>query len=371
MTDLPAAPVRFGTVGTGTAAGQLAADLQLVDHAELAAVASRHPARGRRFADAWAVAGSTDFDGLLADPSIDVIHLATPNHLHAAQALACIAAGKHVLVEKPLATTADDARKIADAATAAGVFCMEGLWTLFLPAVTDALARVADDRIGLVRHLHCEFAQPVRRERGAARFDPAQGGGVLLDRAIYGVALSIRLLGRPEAVSGVIHRGSSGVDELASILLGYPDGAAATIVASFGHEGRNVARLAGTAGTIEVGRPFVRATTVTETRAAVPSEPATTPTPDWRVRLGQRPVVAAARSRVADLRWRRRAQGTHRPIQGVGMHHQIDEVVRCLAAGTLESPIWSLADSVTAIEILDHLAAVGGGRTVPFEPESP
>ncbi len=351
--------VRFGTVGTGAAAGQLAADIALVEGAELVAVASRRPSTGRVFAEAWGVPGPMSFDELLADPTIDVVHLATPNHLHVPQALACIAAGKHVLVEKPLATSADDARKVGDAAAAAGVFCMEGMWTLFLPAITDLLERVGDDRIGLVRHLHCEFAQPIRREVGAARFDPSKGGGVLLDRAIYGVALAVRLLGTPTSVSSLVHQGSSGVDEFASVLLGYPDGAAATIVASFGHEGRNVARVAGTAGTLEAGRPFVRATSLSETRSIVRTEPATVAAPDWRSRLGHRSIVAAARARVTEVRWRRRAQITHHPIVGVGTHHQIAEVVRCLTVGSPTSADWSLADTVTASEILDQVRVTG------------
>src|SRR5690606_27391338 len=133
----------WGIVGTGNIARQFAADLAYAPGAGIAAVHSRVAEKAEEFRSAFGAGrGYTDFDALLADSAVDAVYLATPNALHAGQALRAIAAGKPVLVEKPLALSVAEVEEIEQAALAKGVFVMEAMWTRFLPAVERAKASI-------------------------------------------------------------------------------------------------------------------------------------------------------------------------------------------------------------------------------------
>ena len=112
-------PIAWGIVGTGGVARQFAADLALLPDASLIGVCSRDLEKAKAFQTEFrAERPYSDLDAMLADPGIDLIYIATPNALHAEQALRAIAAGKSVLVEKPLATSVADAERIGREAAA-------------------------------------------------------------------------------------------------------------------------------------------------------------------------------------------------------------------------------------------------------------
>lgn len=126
--------LRWGVLGTGWIAGQFVRALPTSTTQQVVAVGSRTQASAERFASAAGVPtahGSPE--ALVADPCVDVVYVATPHQAHRASALLAIDAGKHVLVEKPMGLDAAQAEEVAAAAATAGVFCMEALWTLFLP----------------------------------------------------------------------------------------------------------------------------------------------------------------------------------------------------------------------------------------------
>ena len=132
-------PFQWGIVGTGGIARHFAADLSLLPDASLAGICSRDVDKAKAFQSAFAaVRAYADLDAMAADPHIDAIYIATPNALHAEQALRIIGRGKAVLVEKPLATSVADAERIASAAAEQKCFVMEAMWTRFLPAVQAA-----------------------------------------------------------------------------------------------------------------------------------------------------------------------------------------------------------------------------------------
>jgi predicted dehydrogenase len=128
--DVPA--LRWGVLGTGWIAERFVRALRTSTTQQVVAVGSRTQASAERFA---AAAGTLTAHGspeaLVADPAIDVVYVATPHQAHHANALLAIDAGKHVLVEKPLGLDAAQNEEVAAAATTAGVFCMEAMWTLF------------------------------------------------------------------------------------------------------------------------------------------------------------------------------------------------------------------------------------------------
>src|SRR5690348_5046645 len=138
---------RWGIAATGGMAAAFATDLALVPDAELAFVGSRTPERAAEFATRFSASGSGTYRDLLA-ADLDVLYVATPHPQHHALALAAIEAGIPVLVEKAFTATLAGAHEVVDAARAAGLFCMEAMWTRFQPAVVRAKALVDAGEIG-------------------------------------------------------------------------------------------------------------------------------------------------------------------------------------------------------------------------------
>ncbi|HSK95804.1 MAG TPA: Gfo/Idh/MocA family oxidoreductase, partial [Euzebyales bacterium] len=222
------AELRWGFIGPGRIAANVAADLHLVDGATMHAVASRSPDRARAFADAHGAAVAYGSYGeLLADPDVDAVYIATPHRQHHAIALAAISAGKHLLVEKAFTCTLAGAREVVDAARAAGVLCLEAMWTRFQPAIVRARQLIAEDVIGDIRAVRADLG--VRN-----RFDPVDrlwarnlGGGALLDLGVYTVAFVQMVLGgSPEAIEVAGTLAGNGVDAEAAVLWRGADGRA-------------------------------------------------------------------------------------------------------------------------------------------------
>ena len=139
-------PLRWGILATGVIAKNFAETAAKMGDVHIAAVSSRSLDKANEFADAYGIpARHEGVSALAADPDVDIVYVATPHSEHLEHALLAIGAGKHVLVEKPMTPTADEARQIVAAAREAGVFCMEAMWTRFLPHI-DVLRQVLQDR---------------------------------------------------------------------------------------------------------------------------------------------------------------------------------------------------------------------------------
>ncbi len=145
---------RWGIFGTGFIAKRFAYALRHLPDAEISAIGSRRPANARLFAQGI---GSNAFAGSYEEVSqmtdIDAVYIATPPSIHLQQALMCIMADKPVLVEKPFACSADEAKKIREAAKSRDVFCMEAMWTRFLPLLHQVKEMVDKGRLGKIRLL--------------------------------------------------------------------------------------------------------------------------------------------------------------------------------------------------------------------------
>jgi predicted dehydrogenase len=260
--DPAAAPgARWGILGPGWVAGRFAAGLKTHTRSTITALASRDPRRGDVFADRWAVPRvHRDYAALLDDDSVDVVYIATPNTLHVEHALAAIAAGKHVVVEKPLAMSESDGRRIFDAAGARGVFAMEGMWTRFLPhsiALHDAVER---GLLGEVEEVWAESGKAQFGETLIPRLlDPALGGGALADLGVYTLSLAVHLLGAVTAATevGSHRRSRGGVDTRVDASLVHGRGRS-THVVSLDEDLPGAARVTGTDGIIIIDGPFHR-----------------------------------------------------------------------------------------------------------------
>ena len=147
-----------------------------------------------------------------------------PHPQHLQLALAAIAAGKAVLVEKTFTATVAGAEQLIAAARTAGVFAMEAMWTRFQPAIVEARRLIDDGAIGEVRQVQADLGVDRPYDPTDRLFDPAQGGGALLDLGVYVVSFAQYFLGDPDRFEVVGSLAPTGVDAEAGLLLAYADG---------------------------------------------------------------------------------------------------------------------------------------------------
>ncbi|ACP25981.1 putative oxidoreductase [Sinorhizobium fredii NGR234] len=254
-------PIRWGIIGPGTIARTFAQGIAHSATGCLAAIATRNPGKpglGDGFPGARIVEG---YGALLADPEIDAVYIATPHPSHAEWAIKAVRAGKHVLVEKPMALSAYDAQAILHEAAKARVFAGEAYMYRFHPQTARLVDLVRDGTIGEVRIIRSSFGFDMGDYRAEHRlFANDLAGGGILDVGGYPVSMVRMLAGaqeqkpylEPLTVSGAARLGPSGVDEWASAVLKFPNDIVAEVSCSIMAEQDNVLRIIGSKGRIEV-----------------------------------------------------------------------------------------------------------------------
>jgi len=342
---------RWGIFGTGEVARKFALGLRSVPGAEAAWIASREEGRAAALARRVGVGRGIGGYEAAAREGADAIYIATPAALHAEHALACLAARTPVLVEKPFAADAASARRIAEAARAAGVFCMEAMWTRFLPALEAARAALAAGEIGTPRLLTAEFCIASARAGAPGLFDPAPGAGALFQRGVYPFSLAVHLLGWPERVEGVARLGENGIDEECALTLVHPGGALSQLRASLTATGTNGLEILGDAGALAFAGPIWRPFGIRLRRFAPRGggggggKLADLRESGLAQRLQQR--LSALRA----PRWTLRRA----PCDGNGYGHEAAELMARVRAGERESPLMPLDESVRVVAALDAL----------------
>ncbi|NNL57695.1 MAG: Gfo/Idh/MocA family oxidoreductase [Pseudomonadales bacterium] len=249
--------VRWGLLGPGVIAHTFARDIAFADNAELHAVASRSLSRAQGFAQQYGIARAYgNYQQLYQDPAIDAIYIATPHTLHLQQTLHGIAAGKSVLCEKPLTVSSRECEQIICAAANAAVTVVEGMWTLFLPAIQQAAQWLAQGRIGKLQQVHSSFGYPFDYDPQARAFNASLGGGCLLDMGIYPLALAWQFIGqRPQQIDAVARYAANGVENDVAMVLDY-GAVSASLATSFTARLPNTTYLAGSAGYIAIPDSF-------------------------------------------------------------------------------------------------------------------
>lgn len=218
------------------------------------AVASRDPLRAQEFAAQFAIPRVYDtYEALLADPDIDAIYNPLPNALHRSWTERAAHAGKHVLCEKPLGVTADDAAAMAATCATRGVVLVEAFMYRHHPQIDRLRTLLRQGAVGTPWLVRAWFS--FTTGSGNIRLDPVLGGGGLLDVGCYAVNLSRLVLGEPEsAAAEVVYEG--GVDVRLGGLLGFPGGHAALVDCGLRTPLRQGCEIVGTEGTITLARPF-------------------------------------------------------------------------------------------------------------------
>ncbi|WP_416393317.1 MULTISPECIES: Gfo/Idh/MocA family protein [unclassified Curtobacterium] len=330
--------LRWGVIGPGTIANDFTATLHAASDHRVVAVGSRSPERAAAFARRHGIPGvHGSYEALVADPAVDVVYVASPHPQHLGHALLAIAAGKHVLVEKPMTTSEADTRTLADAARRAGVFAMEAMWTRYLPGTTVVARLLADGVLGDVHLVSVDVGWPHEPDPADRMFDPAAGGGALLDAGVYGHWFARFATGAPVtrrttgAVSG------RGVD-LQSVTVSTAAGGAQTVVTTTMTAWTpGLAVIAGSTATVRYTDHFVF--------------PAS-----FALHHGAEAVHWADTS---GLRGRE------------GLVWQAAALARSVAEGRTESPLHSLDDSIGLAATLDAArASLGPARAMPDAPAS-
>ncbi|NDY91868.1 Gfo/Idh/MocA family protein [Ideonella livida] len=226
-------PIRWAIVGSGGIARRTVGDLRLCPEARLVAICSRSRERADAFAAEHGLPlAFDDYTALCASPEVDAVYIGTPHATHFALARQALVAGKHVLCEKPLTMTADEARTLGRLAAEHGVLVMEAMWMKFSPAMQRAVELVREGVIGQPRFLQAGLGYPVPANGPARFWDPALGGGALYDMGVYLLTLAQMFLGEPEEVRVTGQMRPDGVDLAEAITLRYAGGAMAQLATS-------------------------------------------------------------------------------------------------------------------------------------------
>ena len=234
--------LRIGTLGTSrislTALIEPAARAAGVT---VAAVAARDASRAEHFALRHGIAQAYgSYQDMLDDPDIDAVYNPLPNSLHGPWTLRAIAAGKHVLCEKPFTSNADEAARVVQAAEDSGLVVMEAMHYRYHPLI-DRLREVVAD-LGPVRHLQCWTSFAIK-DPGDIRYDFALGGGALMDGGCYALDC-LRLLGGDEpSVTGALAdpmtdaADGETADRSLAVRLAFPGGATGWFESTFTRDG--------------------------------------------------------------------------------------------------------------------------------------
>ncbi|MET0825404.1 MAG: Gfo/Idh/MocA family oxidoreductase, partial [Acidimicrobiales bacterium] len=310
-------------------ARSFAADLALVPDAELVATGSRSLDRATAFADEFGGAAHGSYEALVADEAVDVVYVASPHPLHAEHTRMALAAGKHVLCEKPMTLDGDSTAALFDEAAERGLFLMEAMWMATHPTIRTLRALLADGEHGTARQVHASIGFVAPSDPTDRLVNPALGGGALLDMGIYPLTFAHLVLGEPEQLTAVANLSEGGIDLDISVAGRYAGGATAALTATLTSHASVAATVSTEVGLIDLPRPFYSPPELRWTSYWTPQGTTELVEPDEAV-IGQ------------------------------GYGNEIAEVHRCLRAGALTSDLVPPAQTISLMRQMDTIRAQTG-----------
>ena len=316
--------IRWGILGTGRIARDFATGLRDTPDARLAAVGSRSIDSAQAFAadfgDGDAIPASyASYEALAQAPDVDIIYIATPHPMHAANALLVLGAGKAVLCEKPFTLNRAEAAEVVALARAKGVFLMEAMWTRFMPALAEVKRIVASGEIGDITQVHADFGFAATHDPEHRVNNLALGGGALLDLGIYPLSIACAILGPVESVQAQAIMGPTGVDLSTGFTMKHRGGTLSICSCSLRARSPGELTVSGTRGSVRMARLFHMAESVTVDLLDGPSRTIATP---WL---------------------------------GNGYTHEAIAAGQCLRDGLLEHPAMPLDDTLALMGVLDTI----------------
>ncbi len=258
----------WGILGTGAIAATLADNMAHTRTARLAAVASRDAAKAGAFGDEHGVpAGHRhgSYESLLADPTVRAVYIATPHPQHAEWAIKACEAGKHVLVEKPMAVHRHEAQAIIEAAAANDVLLMEAFMYRCHPQTARLIELLRERAIGDVKVVQATFSFHAGFDAKGRLFSNSLAGGGIMDVGCYPASMARLIAGAATGkdfadatdVKAVAHLESTGVDGYSLAVAKFPGGIVAQLATGVVVNQENVVRVFGTEGKIVLRNPWV------------------------------------------------------------------------------------------------------------------
>jgi predicted dehydrogenase len=319
--------IRWGILGCGKIANKFAADLALVDGAELRAVASRDLQKAKTFASQHgAKLTYTSYQELATSEEVDVIYVATPHGLHHTHVMLCLQHKKAVLCEKAFALNAKQAKEMLSFAKQQDVFLMEAFWTKFLPQYQLMMKMIEVGDLGDIKMIQADFGFKAATPPPQRLYDPALGGGSLLDIGIYPVFLALSILGRPIEVQANMQAYSTGLDEQCAVSLTFENGAMASLYSTFAADTPVAAVISGTKARLHITNRFHNVTSYMELQKKNEA------------------------SQVLNF---------HKE-DGLGYQYEARHVCECLRLGLTESPVMKHSDTLLLMETLDRIRKACG-----------
>lgn len=313
--------IRWGILGCGRIARKFAADLRLVDDAELTAIASRNTETLELFAkDFPCKHHHNSYEALAANDDVDVVYIATPHSHHYQHTMLCLNHDRAVLCEKAFAINSRQANEMINTAKERKVFLMEAFWTKFLPHYKKLQDLLQQKTLGDIKSVLINFGFRTSEKSPQRLFDPLLGGGTLLDIGVYNVFMTLSVLGKPDSIEATMTASPTGVDEQIAVLFKYNNGAMAQLFSSFVSNLPTQAEINGTEGCITLTTRFYEPSATIQLSKKIPYE---------------REVVPVEKK------------------GGFGYHYEARHVNECLRKGLIESPVMTHADTLLLMEILD------------------
>jgi predicted dehydrogenase len=323
----PSSSPRWGILGPGGIARAFTSDLRTAG-LDVAAVGSRRRDTADAFAAEFGIPHSHgSYEELVADPDVDIVYIATPHPMHAANALLALEAGKHVLVEKPFTLNAAEAASVRDAAAERGLLAMEAMWTRYLPHMVRIREIVAEGGLGEVRALTADHTQLLPSDPTHRLNALELGGGALLDLGIYPISFAWDILGEPLSVAASARLGDTGADTEVATVMAHSSGALSTSLSASRAAGPNTASVIGTDARIDIDRVWYSPTT-------------------FRVVGPDGTVLEEFRS----------------VVDGRGMQYQALAAERLLAEGRTDSDVLPIDETVAIMATLDEIRELVGVR---------
>ncbi len=250
--------IRFGIIScAGIARKRFIPAIAQAANAELVGVASRNQAKADQYAAENGIRQAFgSYEALLARSDVDAVYIPLPNGMHKEWSLKAIAAGKHVLCEKPLAPTPQDCLELAAAAKTAGVLLMEAFMYRFHPLTEFVIRQVQSQALGEIETIQASFSF-VLDDPANVRFLPEQAGGALMDVGCYGINCVRTFFNEePAAVSAIAHYRHPGIDDRMNLFLRFESGRQGLINCGFTAEAPQGYVISGSKGWIAARTGF-------------------------------------------------------------------------------------------------------------------
>jgi len=315
--------VRWAILGCGKIARKFASDLQYVKKAKLIAVAAREKATAEKFAKEFPAKHiHSSYQSLVENPEVDVIYVATPHGLHHEHVMLCLKHKKAVLCEKAFALNSKQAREMISFAKKQNVFLMEALWSKFLPHFQVVMSMLQSKKLGNVKSILVNFGFIPQAPVAPRLYDPALGGGSLLDIGIYNVFFSLSILGKPDEVEASMTPSATNVDEQCAMLFKYKNGAFAQLFCSFSSNLATEVDINGDEGRIRLTTRFYEPSSVVEF---------------YPGNVSTKQIIEVKKD------------------SGFGYQYEAQHVTDCLLQGLTESPVMKFSDTLDLMETLDRI----------------